>query len=46
MTTDQFKNVSQFLQEMPSLKKDVEFVCDKCGENNTAILKGINDFLS
>jgi DNA-directed RNA polymerase subunit M/transcription elongation factor TFIIS len=46
MTTDQFKNVSQFLQEMPSLKKDVEFVCDKCGENNTTTLKGINDFLS
>ena len=46
MTTDQFKAVSQFLQEMPSLKKDVEFTCDKCGEHNTATLKGINDFLS
>jgi hypothetical protein len=46
MTTDQFKKVTQFLQEMPSLKQDVEFSCNSCGESNSRTLKGIGDFLS
>lgn len=46
MTTDQFKKVSAFLQEMPSLQKTIEFVCTSCGETNSQTIKGINDFLS
>lgn len=46
MTTDQFKKVTQFLQEMPSLKQDIQFSCNSCGESNSTTLKGIGDFLS
>jgi DNA-directed RNA polymerase subunit M/transcription elongation factor TFIIS len=46
MTTDQFKKVSVFLQDMPSLNKDVEFNCEKCNHPNSTTLKGISDFLS
>ena len=46
MTTDQFKKVSEFLQDMPSLNKDVEFECEKCNHPNSTTLKGISDFLS
>lgn len=45
MTGDQFKIVSGFLQNMPALQKEVEFGCEKCGESNKTLLKGINDFL-
>lgn len=45
MTTDQFQSVSQYLQEIPSLKQDVAFTCT-CGAENNHTLKGINDFLS
>ena len=46
MTTDQFKKVSQFLQDIPTLNQEVEFVCNSCGHENKTRLKGINDFLS
>lgn len=45
MTTEQFKKVSAYLQDIPSLRKDVEFLCEKCGTANTHTLKGISDFL-
>lgn len=46
MTSDQFQKVAGFLQSLPSLKKEVTFPCTSCGETNTHLLKGINDFLS
>lgn len=46
MTTDQFQKVAEFMQDMPSLKKNVKFGCVKCGETNEHTLQGINDFLS
>jgi Zn finger protein HypA/HybF involved in hydrogenase expression len=46
MTTSQFQKVSAFLQDMPSLKKEVKFLCEKCGSENAQVLKGIGDFLS
>jgi hypothetical protein len=46
MTADQFKNVTQFLQDIPTLNQDVEYVCNSCGHENKTRLKGINDFLS
>jgi len=46
MTSEQFQEVSKFLQDLPSLKKEVTYPCMSCGETNTYTLKGINDFLS
>lgn len=46
MTTDQFKKVSEFLQNIPTLNQEVRFTCSSCGHENQTRLKGINDFLS
>lgn len=46
MTTEQFKSVSQFLEKIPSLEKEVTFSCNKCEKETNTRLKGINDFLS
>ena len=44
MTTGQLASVSSFLDSMPTLKHDVEFDCEKCGEHNEIELKGLSDF--
>jgi hypothetical protein len=46
MTTDQFKKLSNFLESLPSLQKDLKFACESCGETVERTLKGISDFLS
>jgi len=46
MTTEQFRNVSSFLQDIPTLNQEVEYTCISCGHQNKTRLKGINDFLS
>jgi len=46
MTQSQFKLISDYLSDLPSLKKEVEFVCNHCGEENQVVLKGMSDFLS
>lgn len=45
MTTEQFQKVSAFLRDMPTMKKEVKFLCEKCGEANERTLQGIGDFL-
>ena len=46
MTSDQFKKMSDFLESLPSLKKDIKQPCLQCGETVERTLKGISDFLS
>jgi DNA-directed RNA polymerase subunit M/transcription elongation factor TFIIS len=46
MTQDQFKKVGQFLESMPALMHKDTFTCEKCGTENTVILRGMQDFLS
>ena len=46
MTSDQFKKMSDFLESLPSLKKDIKQPCLGCGETVERTLKGISDFLS
>jgi len=46
MTTEQFKRVSDFMSDMPVVKKDITFPCVSCNETNNHTLQGINDFLS
>jgi hypothetical protein len=46
MTSDQFKKMSDFLESLPSLKKDIKQPCLDCGETIERRLQGINDFLS
>lgn len=44
MTGDQFKKVSEFVATIPTLTKDVEFDCKKCGTSNKNTLSGFTDF--
>lgn len=46
MTAEQFKLVSTFIRDMPTMKEDVKFLCESCGTTNEVTLQGIGDFLS
>ena len=40
----QFEQVRKFVEELPQMKHDVKFKCDKCEHENEITLKGTNDF--
>mgnify|MGYP000545443064 CR=1 FL=1 len=44
MTSTQLEKVSQFIREIPSLQKQVDYTCTECGHDNTIKLEGISDF--
>ena len=44
MTANQLKEMTDFLENMPSLKHNAKFECTKCGSKNTVELKGLSDF--
>ena len=44
ITTDQFDMLLKFVNELPSLKHDIEFKCESCNEENKLTLQGIADF--
>lgn len=44
MTQEQFKKIIDFIQEMPALKYDMNFVCQSCGELNEREIRGIQSF--
>lgn len=44
MTANQLKGITDFLDNMPSLKHEAKFKCKKCGQDNRALLKGLSDF--
>ena len=44
MTAGQFEKISEFVQDMPSVQKDIEFDCTACGTKNKTVLHGIDDF--
>ena len=44
LTGEQFKKVSEYVLEIPTLKKKVEFDCEKCNHHNDTELNGFTDF--
>jgi ribosomal protein L44E len=44
MNAEQFEKVSRFVESMPVMKHEVNFKCVNCGEENTRLLQGIDDF--
>ena len=44
MTQDQFMKLSQFIEDMPVMKQDINFKCQSCGYENKRTLEGIDDF--
>lgn len=46
MSSQQFEMVTEFVQNMPTMSKDVSFDCQNCGAHNKTVLQGLDDFLS
>lgn len=44
MTSQQFEKISKFIEDMPVMKKDIEFTCAACSHVNKHTLQGIDDF--
>jgi len=44
MTATQLKGLTSFLENIPALKHDAKFNCEKCGTENELQLKGLSDF--
>ena len=44
MTSEQFEKISTFVQQMPAMKKDIDFTCVSCDETTEVVLQGIDDF--
>ena len=44
MTATQLKSLSDFMENMPALKHEVEFECKNCQHENKVELKGLSDF--
>lgn len=40
----QFKKITDFFENLPKLSKEVEWVCDKCGEKDSIKLEGMQSF--
>jgi rubrerythrin len=44
MSAEQFEKVTEFVNGIPTIKQEADFVCDHCGHHNDRILKGMDDF--
>ena len=44
LTIDQFEKMTEFFQNVPTLKHEVTFTCSKCKKENTRVLEGLNSF--
>jgi hypothetical protein len=44
MTSQQFKSVSDFIDTVPTMKKEIESTCNSCGHINKITLEGLSDF--
>ena len=44
MTGEQFSNLAEYVKDIPTLKENVEFVCENCGHNNSRELVGFTAF--
>lgn len=46
LTNEQFDQIMEFVNNVPSLTHDIEFNCASCNHENKYTLRGINDFFS
>jgi hypothetical protein len=44
LSSEQFKKVTAFFETMPKLTKEVTAKCNQCGQEQTKVLEGIQDF--
>ena len=46
LTNPQFQKLTEFFNEMPTLKHDLEFECSNCGGKNNQELRGLQSFFT
>lgn len=46
MTNDQFKKISNYIEMMPKVEKDIDWECEHCGEKGHHKLEGMMDFFT
>jgi hypothetical protein len=44
LNSDQFAKLTNYFENLPALKYNLKFKCDKCGEDNNIELKGLQSF--
>lgn len=44
MTSSQFQLLSEFITNIPAVKHDLDYSCDKCGHDNSIEIKGMQSF--
>ena len=44
LTSDQFKQVQEFIADLPRLKHEIEYECPSCKEKDKIILEGVQSF--
>lgn len=44
LTTSQFEMILEFMNNIPSLKQEINYTCTECGHDNSYTLQGIQDF--
>ena len=45
MTRDQLQMIQSYIEGMPTLREEIEFVCEACGEKNNIPVEGMNSFM-
>lgn len=44
LSSEQFKKVQEFFENMPKLKKDIKYTCPVCSKEHEKTLEGLNSF--
>lgn len=44
LSSEQFIKLQNFFENIPSIKKDVDYICPVCGKDNHVVLSGISSF--
>jgi len=44
LSTSEFQKITAFLNDIPKLEHNINFICEKCTKNNTQKLEGISSF--
>ena len=44
MSPDQFTKLADFVNNIPSVQKNIDYKCTSCGETSNRVLKGMDDF--
>jgi len=44
LTVNQFEKITKYFDSMPTLKREMEYKCDKCGEVSNNVIQGLQNF--